>query len=109
MEIGKTRSGTVIEYKPNQAIEDFLDDLKSLSDGDKFDVFCIYQWLVIRAMPKKPHNPSDYDWWESRLTEMNELTGEELIKREKSETNIRTSYEMVQFGKKMVANFWRES
>ena len=108
MEIEKTRTGKVIEYKPHQAIDEFSEEFNSLSDSDRFDVYCMYQWLIVRAISKKQYSPGDYDWWESRLNKVDELTGSKSIGREMSEANMRTSYEMVQFGKKMVTNFWRE-
>lgn len=49
MEIGKTRAGTIIEYKPNQSIEEFRSEFLGLSDADKFDVYCIYQFLYVRV------------------------------------------------------------
>ena len=109
MEIGKTRFGTVIEYKPNQAIDEFSAEFNILSDGDKFDVFCMYQWLIVRVMPKKDNSPSDYNWWVFRLEAIEEVITEDCQAAGKLETKTTTSYELVQLGKNMVNNFWRQS
>ena len=107
MEIGKTRAGTIIEYKPNQTIEEFKSEFLGLADGDKFDVYCIYQWLVVRFRPKKETQPEEYEWWEVRLDTTDSLISEECTEIGKSETDTMTSNKMVQFGKSMVNHFWR--
>lgn len=108
MEIGKTRAGTIIEYRPNQTTEEFSDDIQALADPDKFDFYCVYQWLTMRGNQQPFTEPDDYDWWRVRVGAIRYLAGEDLIEREKLKANIRTSYEMVQLGIKMCNNFWRK-
>lgn len=109
MEIGKTRAGTVIEFKPNQTIGEFSEEFLCLSDSDKFDVYCMLQFLAVGMIPRKEIVPDEYDWWEARVNRSGELAGDELIEREKLKANASTSYKMVQLGKKMVSHFWRKS
>ena len=108
VDIGKTRAGTTVEYKPNQTIEDFSLEFLMLVDGDQFDVYSMYQWLYVRAKQKYKRNSDDYRWWFQRLQTVQKLLEEDVIEDQKSEIEIHTSYEMVQLGKKMVNNFWRE-
>ena len=107
MDIGKTRSGTIVEYIPNQTIEEFSQEFLGLSDSDKFDVFCIYQFLFVRAKPTKDIKPDDYDWWVSRVRAIERSITDECVEVGKLETNAHTSYQMVQLGKNMVNDFWR--
>lgn len=107
MEIGKTRAGTIIEYKPNQTIEGFKSEFLNLADGDKFDYYCVYQWLVVKAKPKKSAQIDDYEWWETRVRTIELTISEECVEIGKLETKTSTSYEMVQLGKNMVNHFWR--
>lgn len=108
MDIGKTRAGTIVEYKPNQTIEEFSQEFINLFDCDKFDTWCMFQWLVVRAKPQKSVQFEEYDWWEARLITIDDLILEECVEKGKSETNTRTSYELVQLGKNMVYRFWRQ-
>ena len=107
MDIGKTRSGTIVEYKPNQTTVEFSQEFMGLSDADKFDVYCIYQFLFVRARPMEDVKPDEYDWWLKRMDVCGKSSDQEKIEEEKLKANVRTSYEMVQFGKKMINNFWR--
>lgn len=107
MDIGKTRTGTIVEYKPNQTIQEFSQEFISLSDADKFYVYSIYQWLTVRAKPKKKAQPNEYGWWRTRVAIIEELITDECVETGKLEANTHTSYQLVQFGKNMVNNFWR--
>ena len=107
MEIGKTRGGTTVQYMPNQSLERFKADFLNLVNCDKFDVYCMYQWLIVRFRPKRDAQPEEYNWWETRLTTIIDLIPEDCVEQGKLETDTPTSNKMVQFGKNMVNSFWR--
>lgn len=61
MEIGTTRNGTKIPYKPQQAEVDFIDFISRLSDEDLYDAFMIFQVMTIKM---KRHQLRDIkDWY----------------------------------------------
>lgn len=107
MRIGITRSGTVIEYKPNQGLTEFICELKSLAGDEQFDAHCIYQWLVVSSKRQYKKESDDYLWWLRRFIAIESNFSVETLEEEKLKANAKTSYEMLQLGIKMVDGFWR--
>ena len=108
MNIGITRAGTAIVYKPHQDLASFKEEAESLSNSDRFDLYCMYPWLAIRSKRKYGGESDEYEWWVHRLRVITATLGPEEIQEEASKTNATNSYKMSQLGKKMVSHFWRE-
>jgi hypothetical protein len=108
MEIGRTRTGRVVEYRAGQSAEEFMDEFMALSDGDKFDVYCMYQWLIVRARRKYGVLSEEYIWWLRRFRILSENMVEQVLEEERLKANAVTSYKMVQLGIEMVDYFWRD-
>ena len=108
MRLGVTRNGTVIEYLANQEVDEFVKEFEDLSDRDRFDVYCMYQWLGIRAKRTYAANNEEYEWWWQRVNVIEDLLQKNVLEKEKLQANTMTSYEMLQLGIKMVDRFWRK-
>ena len=108
MKIATTRSGRIIVYKPIQSIGEFIDDFRKLSDADKFDFYCVFQWLAVRALRKYSRGGNDLNWWIDRMDEILKAIDRKIVAAKKSELKIVTSHEMVNFGSKMCTHFWRK-
>ena len=108
MEIGTTRSGTSIEYKPQESIEDFSAFISSLCIEDRFDVYTMLQVLLIKVKRRNKEESDEFIWWNQRFdVVMNHLTGEK-VDEQKLPLGLKTSYDLVRFGTKMLHRFWRE-
>ena len=108
MNIGITRAGTAIVYKPHQDLASFKEEAESLSNSDRFDLYCMYQWLAIRAKLKYGRESKEYYWYSRRVEMTGSILKAKIISTEMLKTNATNSYKMSQFGKKMVTHFWRK-
>ena len=79
MEIGTTRSGTVIEYKPQETIAEFRNFVGGLSIQDRFDLYAMLQVLVVKAKRRYDEESSDFIWWRQRLKEIRDQLSQEEI------------------------------
>ena len=108
MEIGTTRSGTVIEYRPQENIDEFRIFVEALSIQDRFDLNAMLQVLIVKAKRRHGEESIDFLWWKIRLEEvMKQLTQEEIDKQNLP-LGLKTSYDLVRFGMNLLQDFWRQ-
>lgn len=108
MLIGRTRGGEEISIQPGQSPEHFVGDIIRLDEPDVFDVYCMSQWLVIKSKRKHSEKSPDYGWWVLALRTLERFIGTGRIERMILESGLESSGRMVQEGKKMAMNFFRD-
>ncbi len=108
MRIGITRGGTIIHFDANQSLEEFRRDITALSLADRFDAWCMYHWLMTRALRKYDEDSVDFRWWVQRFREIEKQLIESYREEQKRVLKIPTSYQMQVFGRGMVDPFWQE-
>ena len=108
MEIGTTRSGTVIEFKPQESIAEFRKFIISLIIKDRFDLYTMLQVLAVIAKRRYGEESDSFEWWRDRLNIVADHLTEEEINQERLQLGLKTSYDFVRFGAKLLHRFWRE-
>ena len=107
MKIGQTRQGVEIKLGPDKSLKTFLEEIRSLTNKDQLDVYCMVLWLTIRSKLTYGKNNDDYRWL-SRA-----LRGVEIILQKRNHTGDSHSLDLKAYrglltrGKELLAPTWR--
>lgn len=107
MRLGVTRSGVEVVYKPGQSSDDFRQLFVTMSFHDQFDIFCMYQFLVVRAKRRFGKESEEYEWWWSRYSVVEEALAKKTRRQISKSLSLATSYHQMKIGKDLLDDFWR--
>lgn len=107
MQLATLRSGKVLNYVASQDVKDFKLFFSNLNAAEKFDLYLIYQYLLISFKRKQYRDKVTLIWWEARFEIILNMCPRDFLEESKSNLRLHPLKEQLKFAHHMIDKFWR--